>query len=34
VREALERQLGLKLVNSRAVIPIVKIEHAENPQED
>jgi len=34
VREALEKQLGLKLVNTKAEIPMLKIEHAENPQED
>jgi len=34
VREALEKQLGLKLVNTKAEIPVLRIEHAENPEED
>jgi len=34
VLDALKKQLGLKLVNIKAEIPTLKIEHAENPQED
>jgi uncharacterized protein (TIGR03435 family) len=34
MRDAISKQLGLMIVNTSMAMPVLKIEHAENPQED